>query len=61
MNNAERGDDPDSIIAQRIDIMPSLDEVDSVSVYPSKIDEHLIEKFGMKNIKYIGSGIFHCF
>lgn len=58
MNNAERGDDPDSIIAQRIDIMPSLDEVDSVSVYPSKIDEHLIEKFGMKNIKYIGSGAF---
>ena len=23
-----------------------------------KIDEHLIEKFGMKNIKYIGSGAF---
>ncbi|KAI5954634.1 SWE1 [Candida jiufengensis] len=26
--------------------------------YPTKIDEHLCEKFGMKNLKYIGQGEF---
>ncbi|KAK6463037.1 hypothetical protein DFJ63DRAFT_312361 [Scheffersomyces coipomensis] len=33
-----------------------LDEAELLK--PSKIDDHLVEKFGMKNIKYLGSGEF---
>lgn len=33
-----------------------------LNAYPAKIDEHLINKFGMKNLKYIGHGEFSiCF
>ncbi|CAI5757002.1 unnamed protein product [Candida verbasci] len=44
--------------------LPSLDETSDIplssttSLYPSKIDEHLVNKFGMQNIKYIGKGEF---
>lgn len=32
--------------------------LDESELKPSKIDEHLVDKFGMKNIKYLGSGEF---
>ncbi|KAI5967557.1 SWE1 [Candida margitis] len=46
--------------------LPPLNENDQLQLthhqylntYPAKIDEHLINKFGMKNLKYIGQGEF---
>ncbi|KAI3402456.2 SWE1 [Candida oxycetoniae] len=45
--------------------LATLNEDDQISffhrqqqVYPNKIDEHLVNKFGMRNLKYIGQGEF---
>lgn len=64
------GDEKDPILKDNPVELPPLNESDQLklshhlylSTYPAKIDEHLINKFGMKNLKYIGHGEFSiCF
>jgi len=48
----------DDVIGDDEDEDNTLTNMKPLVVKPSKIDDHLINKFGMKNIKYIGGGEF---